>query len=150
MLQRIISTNAGWFTVPIRLALGILFIAHGSQKVLGAFGGRGLVSWTHGTAPLGLQPSWLWLGASALSELVGGILVMLGLLTRVGAFLIFCVMAVAVFGVHWGAFFSPAGIEFPVSLLAAALALMISGGGELSIDRRLMRGGPSRRKYVSR
>ena len=150
MLQRIISTNAGWFTLPIRVAVGVIFIAHGSQKVFGAFGGKGLVAWTHGTAPLGLQPAWLWLGLAAFSELIGGSLILLGLLTRVGSFLILCDMIVAVAGVHWGAFFAPAGIEYPGAMLAAALALLISGGGEFSIDSGLMRSGPSRRKYVSR
>ena len=50
-----------------------------------------------------MRPTWLWLGAAALSELVGGLLIGLGFLTRVGAFFIACVMLTAVVGVHWPA-----------------------------------------------
>jgi putative oxidoreductase len=150
VFQRLISTSSIWVTVPLRLALGVIFIAHGSQKVLGAFGGKGLSAWMNGSAPLGLKPAWLWLAAAARSELIGGILVLLGLLTRVGAFLIACVMVVAILGVHWGAFFNPAGMEYPLALLAISLALMVSGGGLLSLDLGLASGGGSRRKYKSR
>ena len=101
MLRRIIATSPTWFTVPIRLALAAVMIAHGSQKVLGAFGGSGFKAFTAGTTPFGfMRPTWLWLGAAALSELLGGLLVGLGFLTRVGAFLIACVMLTAIVGVH--------------------------------------------------
>jgi putative oxidoreductase len=145
MFQRLIATGSYWMTVPLRLALGAVFIAHGAQKVFGAFGGRGLAAFTAGSAPMGLRPAWLWLGAAAFAELLGGIMVLLGLLTRFGAFLILCVMVVAIKGVHWGSFFSPGGVEYPMSLLAIALALLVSGGGAASIDRRLMSGGRGRR-----
>ena len=71
-----------------------------------------------------------------------------GLLTRVGALLILPVMLVAIFGVHWGSFFmSNRGIEYALSLLAMALALLITGGGRASFDEALMRrrGGGRRR-----
>ena len=139
MFGRLISTTSSWFTVPVRLALGIVFIAHGSQKVLGAYGGPGLKAITSMPAPLGLRPAWLWMGAAAFSEFVGGILVLLGLLTRVGAFLIACVMLVAVVGVHWPNFFSnKGGYEYAFALFAMALALLIAGGGQASIDKLLM------------
>ena len=125
-------------TVPLRLALAAIFIAHGSQKVFGAFGGKGLMAWVGGSAPLGLRPAWLWLGAAAFCEFLGGCLVFLGLLTRVGAFMIICVMVVAMTGVHWGTFFAPTGIEYSLSLLGISLALLISGGGAASVDRSLM------------
>jgi putative oxidoreductase len=142
MLRRLTSTSSSWAPVPLRLAMGIIFIAHGSQKVLGKFGGPGWAWWTSQSqfVPFSfMRPTWLWLGAAALSELVGGILVLLGLLTRVGAFLIMCVVLTAMIGVHWknGFFLAPAtpGIEYTVALLGAALALMIAGGGQASVDR---------------
>jgi putative oxidoreductase len=91
-----------------------------------------------------MRPAWLWLAAAALSELVGGVLILLGLLTRVGAFLLLCVMVTAVVGKHWGSFFAPAGMEYPVTLLAICLALLIGGGGQLSVDKGLS--GPSGRR----
>jgi putative oxidoreductase len=88
-----------------------------------------------------MRPAWLWLGAAAFSELLGGILILLGLLTRFGAFLILCVMLTVIFGVNWKAgWFAPAGIEYPVVLLAMSLSLLMSGGGVASIDRRLSSG----------
>jgi putative oxidoreductase len=146
MFQKLIATTTNWVTVPLRLALGLVFIAHGSQKVFGAFGGKGLSVWIGGNAPMGLKPAWLWLGAAAFSEFVGGCLVLIGLLTRAGAFLILAVMVVAVSGVHWGTFFLPAGFEYAMTLLLVALALLIAGGGAASADRALMSNRSPRRR----
>lgn len=149
MLRRIIATSPTWFTVPIRLALAAVMIAHGSQKVLGAFGGSGFKAFTAGNTPFGfMRPTWLWLGAAALSELVGGLLVGLGFLTRVGAFFIACVMLTAIMGVHLpGGFFAAnRGYEYPLALLAMALALLISGAGQASVDRALSGGGRGGRR----
>jgi putative oxidoreductase len=142
MLRRLTSTSSTWVTVPLRLALGAIFIGHGAQKVLGKFNGPGWNKWLTLTqfAPFPfMKPAWAWLAAAALAELIGGILVLLGLLTRVGAFLITCVMLTAIIGIHWPAFFAPAGIELPVALLSSALALLIAGGGQASIDRMIGR-----------
>ncbi len=136
MYRRLIATSAVWFPLPIRLALGAVFVAHGAQKVLGSFGGPGLAKFSAAPAPYEfMRPAWLWMGAAAFAELIGGIFVILGLLTRFGAFLIFCTMLVAVVGVHWkGGFFAPGGIEYAMSLLAMSLALLVSGGGMASAD----------------
>ena len=143
MFQKLIRTSPVWFTLPVRLALGAVFVAHGAQKALGMWGGPGLSQFTSGPAPLGLKPAWLWLGAAALAELAGGVLVLLGLMTRLGALLIAAVMLVAMFGVHWrGGFFmanTPVpGIEYTLALAGMALALLVSGGGRLSLDEALM------------
>mgnify|MGYP003576757411 FL=1 len=143
MLRRIIATSPTWFTLPIRLALAAVMIAHGAQKVLGAFGGSGFKAFTAGNTPFGfMRPTWLWLGAAALSELLGGLLVGLGFLTRLGAFFIACVMLTAIVGVHLpgGFFASNRGYEYPLALLAMALGLLISGGGQASIDKALSGG----------
>jgi len=142
MLRRITSTSSLWATVPLRLALGIAFIGHGAQKVLGSFNGPGFAKFTSFPAPFHfMRPAWLWMGAAAGSELVGGILVLLGLFTRVGAFLITCVMLVAIFGVLWPVFFAPTGMELAVAFLGMALALLITGGGQASVDRMIGSGG---------
>ena len=147
MFRKIIATSPIWVTVPIRLALGAVMIGHGAQKVLGSFGGPGFEKFVAGTTPFGfMKPTWFWLGAAALSELVGGLLIVLGLLTRVGAFFIACVMLTAVAGVHWGFFFAPRGFEYALSLLGMALALLISGGGMASVDLALSRGSSGRRR----
>ena len=143
MFRKLIATSSTWFTLPVRVALAAVFIAHGSQKVLGSFNGPGFKAFISGNTPFGfMRPAWFWLGAAALSELVGGILVGLGFLTRVGAFLITCVMVTAIAGVHWpGGFFAGnRGYEYPMSLLAMALALLIAGGGQASVDKSLSGG----------
>ena len=143
MFQKIVATSSAWFTLPIRLALAAVMIAHGSQKVLGTFDGSGFNKFIAGTTPFGfMRPAWLWLGAAALSELVGGILILIGLFTRVGAFFIACTMLTAVIGVHWssGFFASNRGYEYPLSLFAMAIALLIAGGGQASVDRALTGG----------
>jgi putative oxidoreductase len=118
-------------------------IGHGAQKVLGSFGGPGFNTYISGGTPFSfMRPTWLWLTAAALSEFVGGILIALGFLTRVGAFFIACVMVTAIAGVHWsgGFFASNRGYEYPLSLLAMSVALLIAGGGQASVDRALTGG----------
>ena len=147
MFRKLVATSPYWATVPIRLALGAVMIGHGAQKVLGSFGGPGFEKWVSGTTPFGfMKPTWLWLGAAALSELVGGILIVLGLLTRFAAFIVACVMLTAVVGVHWGFFFSPKGMEYALTLLGMALALWISGGGMASVDLAMSNGSSGRRR----
>jgi len=147
MFRKLIATSATWFPLPIRLALGAVMIAHGAQKVLGSFEGPGFNAFISGTTPFSfMRPTWLWLAAAAVSELVGGLLLVLGFLTRVGAFFIACTMLTAIVGIHWsGGFFAAnRGYEYPLTLLGMAVALMVSGGGQASIDKGLS-GGRGRR-----
>lgn len=148
MFRKLIATAPTWITVPLRLALGIVFIAHGAQKVLGVWGGQGFYTFIQFKPPFEfMRPTWLWMAAAALAEFVGGIFVLLGLLTRLGALSIAIVMLVAIIGVHWGSFFANnKGMEYPLALLAMTIALIIAGGGQASIDRLLMGMGGRRRQ----
>jgi putative oxidoreductase len=124
-----------WATLPLRIALGVIFMAHGGQKLFGWLGGHGLSSTaTFFAAKLGLAPGLLWATLAGIGEFGGGVLVLLGLFTRFGALMIAIVMGVAIAKVHWGSFFLPRGIEFTFALLAAAVALLIAGGGKFSLD----------------
>jgi len=148
MLRRLVATSSSWAMVPLRLALGIAFIGHGAQKVFGSFNGPGWAKWTSlsQAVPFSfMRPTSLWLGAAAISELLGGILVLLGLLTRVGAFLIICVMITAM-ATQWPAFFAPTGMELAITMLGIALALLIAGGGQASVDR-MIGASRSNRRY---
>jgi len=141
MFKKIVSTSSIWATIPLRLALAVIFFAHGAGKVFGSFGGPGFNKFINqGPAPVSfMRPAWLWWGAAAVSELLGAILVFLGLLTRIGAFLLSCTMLTAIIAVHWphGLFADKGGYEYPLALLAMSLALLIAGGGMASIDRNL-------------
>jgi len=135
MIRRITATSGSWAPLPLRLALGAIFIAHGSQKVFGAFGGPGLNKWMSGSPPFPFMQSGakFWLAAAAFSD-------------RVGAFFILGVMATAIFGVHLAnGFFAgkpegtAGGFEYPMALAAICLALLITGGGQVSADMALSR-----------
>jgi putative oxidoreductase len=99
----------------LHLVLGLIFLGHGSQKLFGLFGGKGLAGTTQMMNSLGLCPARWWALVAALGEFLGGLLLALGLLTRIGAPLIIGVMLVAIGKVHWSKGFwnSQGGIEFP-------------------------------------
>ena len=140
MWKNFLSTDGKlWATIPLRIALGVIFMAHGGQKLFGWLGGKGLEGTAGFFVKLGLTPGMLWAALAGLGEFGGGLLVLLGLCTRFGALSIAIVMLVAIFKVHWGAFFMPAGIEYAATLFAAALALLSAGGGRFSLDARLQK-----------
>ena len=124
----------------VRIATGLILVPHGSQKLFGWFGGGGLA----GTAQffeqnLGLYPGLLFAGLAGATEFIGGLFLALGLLTRLSAAAVVAVMAYAAFVVHWGNgfFWTAGGYEFPLLWGLVALALVIRGGGPLSLDRML-------------
>jgi putative oxidoreductase len=129
-----------WATIPLRIALGVIFLAHGGQKLFGWLGGKGLVA-TAGffAGKLGMTPGMLWAALAGVGEFGGALLLLFGLFTRLGALSISIVMLVAISKVHWGTFFLPAGIEFAFSLLCSAVALLIAGGGKFSLDSWLQK-----------
>jgi putative oxidoreductase len=136
MLRTLMSTDSRqWATLPLRITLGVIFLAHGGQKLFGWFGGKGLlVTAGYFEGKLGLSPGLLWALLAGLGELGGAVLVLSGLLTRLGALSIAVVMTVAITKVHWGTFFMPTGMEYAFALLGAAVALLIAGGGKFSLD----------------
>ena len=141
MLRKLIATTRTWIPLPLRLTMGLLFVLHGAEKVLGFNGGPGLSNWmANEKYANGLRPAWLWLGAAALFELIGGILILVGLLTRLGALLVIPVMLVAIYGsLSGGAWPIPlVRVGYPLAMLGAAIALLVAGSGRASIDETLM------------
>lgn len=120
----------------LRVLLGTAIAAHGAQKVFGWFGGYGLNGTGGFFESLGFRPGVLFAAAAGLSELAGGVLLVLGLLTPLGAAAVLGTMLVAIFSVHLanGFFASSNGIEMPFLYGAAALALLLTGGGTYSFD----------------
>lgn len=142
MASGLIRTSQSWAMLPIRIALGTIMFAHGAQKVFGVWVEKdgGLTNWINRPAPFPeMQPAWLWMGGLALSEFIGGALVMIGLYTRIGAFFIACVMLVAIFGQQWKFGFL-GGFEYSFALLGMAMSLVIYGGGSASIDSQMSGG----------
>ncbi len=121
----------------LRAALGVIFFAHGSQKLFGWFGGYGFDATVQFFNQMGIPPAFAAL--AILAEFFGGLMVLFGLFTRIGAAGIAVTMAVALFTVHLPQGFFIAGgkvgFKYVFALLLMALYLVINGAGELSIDK---------------
>lgn len=125
----------------VRVVSGIIFFVHGAHKVLGLFGGGGLAATVQSMSQMGLPPAVVYL--VCFTEFLGGIALILGVLTRVAATGIMIEMIVAIIMVHgkngffinW--FMIPDkghGYEYNLALIAMSLALVLSGGGVLALD----------------
>jgi putative oxidoreductase len=115
----------------LRLALGTIFIAHGGQKLF-VYGFEGVAG---GFAQMGVPMASVVGPFIGFVELFGGIAIFIGLLTRLAGLGVASTMIGAISLVHLkNGFFNPGGIEFPLMLLASALAVVITGAGSYSID----------------
>jgi len=121
----------------LRLFLGFAFIMHGSQKLLGAFGGPGIAGVGGMLTKLGLEPAHILAWVLSITEFVGGVCVFLGFLTRFWAAGLVIDMAVAIAKVHVpnGFFASKNGFELPLAFGVMALVILLTGPGSLSVDR---------------
>lgn len=124
-----INIRASWAALPLEVVAGVIFFAHGLQKINDPAG--------YAERMLGGIPMFLIYLVIA-AEFGGGLLLLSGFLVRLGAFGHFCVMAVAVSQVHWvNGLTGPGGFEFPLLLLAVSIALLILGPDPLSIDNNI-------------
>jgi len=149
MFRKLIATDDNPATLVLRLVLGIVFFAHGAQKLLGWFGGPGF-SGTMGmfTGYLHIPAPLAFLAIAA--EFFGGLGLILGFLTRIAAFGISVNMLVAIATVHhsygffmnWTGSQKGEGFEYHLLVLAITGYLMIRGAGALSVDRALTAATP--------
>lgn len=120
----------------LRLIAGLTIAAHGAQKLFGWFEGPGLSGTMKMQASLNFKPPVFWASLAILGEFAGGLSFALGFLTPLGAAGIFGAMVMAIVKAHWknGFWNSKRGIEFPLQLLAVAVAIGIAGPGKYSLD----------------
>ena len=120
----------------IRLVAGLLLVGHGSQKLLGWFGGHGIAGTSMFFEQLGFRPGRLFATVASVTEIVSGILVAVGLFGPVGPALMLSVMIVAAVSVHWknGLFAQSNGIELALFYGTVAVALALIGYGTYSLD----------------
>ncbi|HMY10030.1 MAG TPA: DoxX family protein [Turneriella sp.] len=141
LIQTIAATQAEWTGLVLRLALAAMILPHGAQKLLGRFGGygfKGTMGYFTGTAGLPAILAFLVI----IGEFFGGLMLLAGFGTRIGALWVGVIMLSAMFMVHWqNGFFmnwygaqKGEGIEFFILAIGIAAALVISGGGHFSVD----------------
>ena len=137
-MEGLLVTSPSWAITVVRVVLGVVFFAHGAQKVLGWFGGYGLRGTTGYLQSIGLSLPVAYL--VCFFEFFGGLGLVLGLLTRLAALAVAVVMVGAIVKVHWrhGLFINWAltpdkghGYEANLAFLAMAVACLLAGGGAL-------------------
>jgi putative oxidoreductase len=143
ILQWLLQTDSGVVGLILRIILAIVIFPHGAQKVLGWFGGHGFRGTMKFFTDSGIPAVFALLAIAA--EFLGPFGLAVGLLTRIAAFGIACVMVVAIFTVHWphGFFMNwygnqkGEGFEYHLLVLGIAITLTIVGAGAWSLDSAL-------------
>src|SRR5690348_18237365 len=141
-MKKLFATSNDFTLTVLRLVMGVVFFAHGAQKMLGWFGGYGF----HGTMgfftqQMGIPAPFAFLAICA--EFFGGLGLIVGLLSRVAAFGIMMNMLVAVATVHhvngffmnWTGQQKGEGFEYHLLALALGLVILVKGAGAFSLDR---------------
>src|SRR5262245_26585864 len=120
----------------LRLVGGLTLAAHGAQKLFGWFDGPGPAKLAQGFQARGFKPVWLWVSLVILGEFRGGLSLAFGFMTPLGAAGGVGAMCMAIFKSHWrnGFWNSKRGYEFPLALLAIAVAVGLAGPGVYSLD----------------
>jgi putative oxidoreductase len=135
-LKIITKSEQLFASLPLRFVAGVIFTAHGAQKLFAWFGGYGLDATGQWMESIGLVPGYPLAVMAGSAEFVGGIFLIVGLLTRPTSAVLAITMLVAMFSVHIdnGLFMSNNGYEFSLALLAISVSLLLSGAGKLSLD----------------
>lgn len=123
----------------LRVTAGGLLAGHGAQKLFGWFGGHGFDGTSRWLESMGMRPARVWAALAGLSEFGGGLLTSLGFLGPAGPLGILASMGMATAKVHWNKpiWVTSGGAELPVTNMAIASALILTGPGRLSLDEAL-------------
>jgi putative oxidoreductase len=140
LTQRLLAPGTGWGPLALRIPVGIIFAAHGAQKLFGWFGGYGLEGTGQWMGTIGLTPGYLMALLAGSAEFFGGLALVFGLLVRPAAAALAFAMLVAIISVHIGKglFVANNGYEFGLALFAVAVSLVVTGAGRASLDAALV------------
>jgi len=133
-LKALFATEAGWGASLVRVVLGIIFFREGAGKLFGWFGGGGFIGTCSYFLRLGIPLPELNAYLVGYTEFLGGLLLLLGLFTRLAAVPIALTMVVAILTAH-----REGGWSYPLLILATCIGLLQSGAGPFSLDKRLSR-----------
>lgn len=138
--KRVLATDAGYGPLALRVLVGVIFVAHGAQKLFGWFGGYGLEGTGQFFGSIGLSPGTLLALLAGTAEFFGGLALVFGLLVRPAAVALAFTMLIAILAVHIGKgfFLDKGGYEYALALFAASLSLLFSGGGRYAVDAVLV------------
>ncbi len=138
-VTRVLATDNGIAALALRIPVGIIFVAHGAQKLFGWFGGYGLEGTGQFFGSIGLNPGYLMALLAGAAEFFGGLALVFGVLVRPAAAALSFAMLIAIFAVHVGKgfFVDKGGYEYALALFAASVSLLLSGAGRFSVDRVL-------------
>lgn len=139
LINTLVTTKLGLDTLPIRVGAGVIFTAHGAQKLFAWFGGYGLEGTAGWMESIGLAPGTLMAILAGGAEFFGGLLLIAGLLVRPTSLVLAITMLVAIVTVHLqnGLFMANGGYEFALALLVITVGLAVRGAGSLSLDKLL-------------
>lgn len=135
-INNVLNTSDQLSYAALRIPVGIIFAAHGAQKLFAWFGGYGIAGTGQWMESIGLAPGAVMATLAGSAEFFGGLLLVLGLLTRPAAAVLAITMLVALFSVHAanGLFMSNNGYEYALTLALVSFALALHGGGKFSLD----------------
>jgi putative oxidoreductase len=141
LIYKTLLANAGWEALILRVPIGLILAAHGSQKLFAWFDGYGLEGTGQWMVSVGLAPGFVMALLAGSAEFFGGVALMLGLGTRFAAAATALTMLIALVWVHLGKgfFMDSHGIEYALALLSATTALIFIGGGRYSLDYYLLK-----------
>ena len=139
MIGKLLTSNAGFAALVLRIPLGLVLAAHGAQKLFAMFGGYGLEGTGQWMASIGFTPGYLMALLAGSGEFFGGLALVLGLLTRPAALVTAFTMLMAM-TVHFGngLFVVNNGYEYALMLTVASLSLAVQGAGRFSVDSTLL------------
>jgi len=148
MFRKLLNTTDNRILPLLRVVLGVVFFAHGAQKMLGWFGGYGFSATMGYFTNSGIPAPLAFLAIAA--EFFGGIGLMIGFLSRIAALGIVVNMVVALLIVHlpfglfmnWTGTQKGEGFEFHLLAIALGSAILAMGGGAASLDRALSKRYP--------